>query len=220
MAGSAWIETVWRGSDGRRVRTGERLAKERRAELKSNGSKIVGYYVGWREPGTTRKSYQSFAALDDARTFRTQKERDLQTGTSVPNADRRQSFGAFAERVLRESRGIAPSTADWYTFHYDRHVKPKLGSLPIEAITTAKLREFFDGLHEKVERTEDGRLKNAGTVTAVRRVLVKVLKAAVAEGLFPKGSPMAPLRGTFRKPATKKVKPLPVETVEALADTI
>ena len=213
MASALWLEKTWTGPDGQKVRAGTGArSSDRIARLKVEGYKAGGpYYVVWREPGTTRKSYESFRSLDYARTFLSTKATELQTGTSVPKADRRQLFGDFGDRVLRESRNIAPSTADWYRDHWSRHVKPKLGTLPIEAVTTAKLREFFDKLHES------GR---TGTVTAVRRVMVKVLNQAASEGLFPKGSPMAPLRGSFRKPSRKTVEPLPIEIVEAFADAI
>jgi integrase len=211
MASAVWLEKTWTASDGRKVRAGTGVrSRERIDRLKADGFKSgAPYYIVWREPGTTRKSYQSFKSLDDARAFKTQKERDLQTGTSVPKADRKQVLGAFADRVLAESYDLAPSTADWYRDHFERHVRPKLGHLPLEDITPARLREFFAKLVES---------SGNGTVTAVRRVLVKVLNVAVAEGIYAKGSPMRGIRTP--KPSRREVKPLSVETVEALAVAI
>jgi len=211
MASSVWLERTWTAPDGRKVRAGTGARSSNRINrLKADGFKAgAPYYVVWREPGTTRKTYESFKSLDDARAFKTQKERDLQTGTSVPKADRKQVLGAFADRVLAESYDLAPSTADWYRDHFERHVRPKLGHLPLEDITPARLRAFFAALIET---------SGNGTVTAVRRVLVKVLNVAVSEGIFPKGSPMRGIKTP--RPSRKEVKPLPVETIEALADTI
>ncbi len=214
MAGSAvWIEKTWVGPEGQTARTGEKetaRSKARFDELRAAGFKVKKggpWYVVWREPGTTRKTYETFSTFDEARDFRSDTEKALRVGNYVPKADREIALGAYIETVLENSRKLRPSTLGWYRYHYEHYVKgTRLAQRPIGGISSDVLNGWFK---------EQG-FKN-GTEQAVRRLLTKALNSAVKKGILG-ASPLRDIE--FARPTRREVEPLPIEVIESLADAI
>jgi len=166
------------------------------------------YLVGWREPGTGRRFHKSFHRDVDARRFKREVESKLDQGDYVSVADRKQPLGEFIESMLASSHNIAPSTRAWYRQHYEGYVPDSLRRRPVGQITRAELQAFFNDLIDT---------KGNGTVNAVRQVLTKAFNSMVEDGQLTR----SPIRGVeVPKRERKEIEPVPLETIEALADAI
>jgi integrase len=176
MAGKAWIEQEWtRGKDKRRTGTTDR-SRTSKADLKADGWKVTGYYVGMRE-ADGKKKYKAFSNLESARTYKTDLDKELQDGRYVSKAVREEKLGDYIERMLEASHDIDRSTLKTNWNHYDNHLKgTRLANTPIGNVTTPVLQGFFNQMVAN---------KGNGTIYHVRGLLSKALSQAVAEGILP-----------------------------------
>src|SRR6266511_2789987 len=205
--GHAWIEKEFRReTDGavRRLGTSKRSKTDPKT-LASEGCRVGGYYVGWRE-GDGKKRYQRFSTFEAARAFKTDVDHQFQEGTYVPKADRTQRLDTYVDQMLVSSHDIAPSTLSGYRSTFELHIRGPLGRRPVGEISTPELQAY-------VNRLVAAGAGN-GTLTAVRQLLAKVFNQAWHDGILSK----VPTR-TLRLPKERRQK-LSREVLQGWADAM
>jgi integrase len=203
----AWIVKQWEDGEGARVRTPEKPAPEKLAELKAGGYEVAKYLVGYREP-SGKRVHKSFRRLDDARQFRAEIERQLDNDQYTPKAERKVTLGAYIETMLVSDHGIAESTRMWYR-EASARVNARLGHRSIGDLSRPELQAFVNGLVS--EGVGNGRLDS------IRQLLVRTFTHAVNDGVLSR-SPMQ--RVIFPKVERREVQPLDPSTVRDIADAI
>jgi len=205
MAG-AWIEREW-AKDGAKRRTGmSKRSQASESDLKAQGYRVVGYYVGHREPGSTKKVYERRSTFELARERKTEIDRQLQSGDYTPKAVRNETVDSFVGQMLASSHDLAGSTRAGYRSTYDLHIRRALGHRPIGSIRAPELQALVDKL------VENG-IGN-GTLTAIRQLMAKVFNEAFHEGAIPR-----PLTQRLRLPKSRRTK-LSKETLQGWADAM
>jgi integrase len=96
----------------------------------------------------------------------------------------KQSLGEFlVGEWLPARRGqLRPTTFEAYRINVECHVVPRLGSVPISGLTTARLNEFYGELREGGRRDGSGKGLSEQTVRNVHAILRKALADAAKEG--------------------------------------
>jgi integrase len=204
---AAWVEVEWRSPDNRVRRVGRTSrSKTDTQALRSEGWRATAYYVGHREPGSSKKVYKRFSRFEDARAYRTQVDGQLQRGDYVPRKIRDEAVGSFVERMFASAHNIAPSTLAGYKNTWENHVRAKLGNRRIGEVSARELQEFVD----KLVASGVGN----GTLTAVRQLLAKIFNQGVDEGVVSR----SPTR-SLRLPKKRRTK-LSRETLQGWADAM
>jgi integrase len=170
------------------------------------------YLVGFREPGTGKRVHESFHRLEQARDRKREIEIMLDQGTYAPKSQRKTPLSEAIRSMIESGHDLEPSTIDWYR-RSSALVIERLGHRPIGDVTRGELQAFVDRLVN--EGVGKGRLES------IQRLLVKVFKKAVAEGVLPR-SPMGSGldRVVFPKRRSQEAAPIEPDEVEALADAI
>jgi integrase len=165
------------------------------------------YLVGWREPSTGKRIHESFHRLSDARSRKTEVERQLDRDEYVVVADRRRPLATYIKEMLKteESLGkLKGSTLYLYRNTAKNHVDGAIGKRPIGEIKTLELERYFAGLEAP-----------QSIKAIVYRLLSKAFEHAVARDVLVKN----PLR-LISKPVEVREEIIPPtpEQVLALAD--
>jgi integrase len=125
--------------------------------IKRGNSWAVVIEVG-RDPRTgkrVRKWHSGFRTKRDAERARTELLSRLDHGTYV-SPDRRTVGGYLEEDWLPAVKArLTPSTWDSYARNVRLHIAPELGPIPLQALTAARLNEFYALLSSNGRR--DGR---------------------------------------------------------------
>lgn len=122
-----------------------------------------------------RRPYGSgFATKEEAEDALSIAMNDVNSGTWTN--DQRQTLAAYLDRwLLRKSKGLKATTADTYSTHIEKYLKPELGRY--------KLRELRpEHIYAMMDVVAVGR--SAATVHRVRATLRTALSAAVKERLL------------------------------------
>ena len=135
------------------------------------------FRVRWRGPDNRQQS-RSFAAKADANAFRRQVERELDDGIAISSADRRLTVGEYVTRDngWLDSRAWRGSTRDQFDSHWRVHLEPRWGRVVLGAVRPTDVQGWVNGL----ERSGLA----AGTVEALYRRLVGIMRSAHADGLI------------------------------------
>lgn len=204
---SAWIETEYTNDEGRKRRVGRTSrAKTDTTALRAEGWRPTAYYVGLREPGSSKKLYKKHGTYENARAYKTEVDRSLAVGDYTPRKLRDETVEAFVERMFASAHNIAPSTLAGYRLTWKNHVQEKLGHRRIGQVSARELQEFID-------RLVASGIGN-GTLAAVRQLLAKVFNQAVVEGVVSR----APT-SSLRVPKERRTK-LSRETLQGWADAM
>lgn len=155
--------------------------------IKRGKSWSVVVEVG-RDPDTgrrVRKWHSGFRTKREAERARTEILGRLDRGTYV-EPDRR-TLGAYLDQDwLPAMRArVRASTWDSYARNVRLHINPGLGALALQALTPAKLNEFYGALLEDGRRNGEGGL-SPKTVRYVHGILRKALGDAVRWTLVPR----------------------------------
>jgi integrase len=149
----------------------------------------------------------TFATKADALAFLSVTEADLKRGEWVDPRAGRITFQEYAEqwRTIQIHR---PGTASQVETNLRRHVYPRLGSRPLAAIRPSEVQSAVKAMSADL---------SPATVGLIYTWVSTIFKAAVKD----RAIAASPCDGV-RLPEVHKTRitPLPVETVEALAETI
>ncbi len=132
------------------------------------------YLVPWREPGTKRQCWKSFATKHEAEAFRDRVRTDIRSGAYVPL--RPIPFKDFAEDWLaRRKPTVRPNTAALYEWALTNYLTPAFGLMPVQNLTA-----------ERIERWQADLLSQGSpgprSVEICRTVLGTMLKDARRKG--------------------------------------
>jgi integrase len=102
----------------------------------------VGWRVRWREADRNRA--RTFDRKADAARFETEVRRRQQTGDLPPLEGGRETLAAFAEKWWKTYAvpNLAPKTKQIYAELWDRHVAPRLGTIPLRELTPELIASF------------------------------------------------------------------------------
>ncbi len=146
--------------------------------IKRGNSWAVVIEVG-RDPRTgkrVRKWHSGFRTKRDAERARTELLSRLDHGTYV-SPDRRTVGGYLEEDWLPAVKArLTPSTWDSYARNIRLHITPELGPIPLQALTAARLNEFYALLSSNGRR--DGR---GGLAPKTVRYLHGIIHKALAD---------------------------------------
>lgn len=123
------------------------------------------------------------------------------------------TFEEYAERWIntrRNSRGEAlrPLTRDKYRSSLRTHIYPTFGPIPLDAITRAHVRQWYDEL-------QAGPAAKAQAYTTLRTIL----NTAVDEDELLERNP-ARIRGGGARPSKKHVRPASLDELETMVETM
>ena len=105
-------------------------------------SGAVVWRVRWREADRNRA--RTFDRKADAARFETEVRRRQQTGDLPPLEGGRETLAAFAEKWWKTYAvpNLAPKTKRIYAELWDRHVAPRLGTIPLRELTPELIASF------------------------------------------------------------------------------
>lgn len=164
----------------------------------------TGYVVRWREG--TRNRQRSFDRRTDALRWDGEVRRRKQLGTLAALDAGVVTLAEYVAETWAPTYAplLAERTREVYAWAFDRHVAPRLGHLPLHALTPPVLARW------QASELDAGH----ATLLKARGVLSAVLQTAVEAGLIATN----PVR-SVRAPKTKlraEVRPLAPASVEAL----
>ena len=102
----------------------------------------------------------------------------MESGTYVP--PNKLTLGQWLDTWAEQYIGnVKDSTSAAYKASIRTHIKPKLGAVRLDALTTHMIQTFYNGL---LESAEDRRAVSAKTVKNIHGILHKALRQDVANG--------------------------------------
>jgi integrase len=153
------------------------------------------FQARYRHPHTKDTVSRTFPRRSDARDWLNAQRADLARGTWLDPRSSRMTLGEYAERWLAAHQ-VRPRTRIGYRTDLDVHILPTLGSLPLEAVTSERVRGWV------ADRQATGR---RGAAAKAYRTLSTIMNAAVADGILAR-SPCN-VSGAARPPE-REVRPL------------
>lgn len=161
------------------------------------------YLARWYEPGGRAVSKGGFATRQEALAYgRLQEARKIQ-GDYVPMELRRIPLSEYGRMVLSTSN-VTDDTRRQYLSRWEKHIVPHIGNMPIGAVNPMVVRGILE------EAPSDA------IAWLVKKLLGKVLRQAVMDGLLPRD----PTVGITVSYAPKPFHIPTAEEVEAIADAI
>lgn len=165
------------------------------------------------------KGPHTYTHHDDAIAFLSKTRRDIERGTwrppgqdtdTTPQALRLASYARtwVAERRTKKGEPLRDRTRALYTSQLERHILPHLGEQPLDKLTTAMLRAWYNDL--------DGIGDRARSQTYA--LLRSILNTAVAEQLI--GSNPCIIQGAGVTDRERDIVVLTVAELEALAEAM
>lgn len=102
----------------------------------------------------------------------------MESGTYVP--PNKLTLGQWLDIWTEEYLGnVKESTAAAYKASIRTHIKPRMGAVRLDALTTHMIQTFYNGL---LESTEDRKAVSPKTVKNIHGILHKALRQAIANG--------------------------------------
>lgn len=95
--------------------------------------------------GVRRSAPVTFTTLTDARAWLDDQGRAARSGTWRDPNSGRETFGVYAQRWITE-RDLKPRTRGDYQRIVDKHLIPRFGTTPMQAITPTMVRSWYAGL--------------------------------------------------------------------------
>jgi integrase len=163
----------------------------------------TSYKVCWWDLGGRQRS-RTFRRHDHASRYKRDIEHQKDAGTyRNPNLGKI-TVAKFYEHYMKTSPPDAESTRSLYDMHYRRYVGPLLGTAPINSLTMPGVKAFLGDLREA----------GAGdpTVSAVHRLVRRLLSVAVEEGRIPSN----PAKG-IKRPAQERTEMNFLEPIQVAA---
>lgn len=166
------------------------------------------WQAGYLAPdGLRRRAPNTFLSKTDADRWLITVQAELISGRWRDPAEGRQLFDAYATTWIDERPGLRPRTVDLYRWVHAKYLRPKLGALPLAAITPGRVRSW---------RTE---LLTAGVSPSMcakaYRLLRAVLNTAVDDEILER-NPCRIRGASDERPAERPV--LLLEQVVALTE--
>lgn len=172
--------------------------------------------------GLTYTAPVTFPTRSDAQAFLATAQADIvrnvwksPTSHDAP----REHVAVYGERWLREHASLKPSTRKTYTSDFTLHIKPHLGDVRIDQLTTQMIRSWRADLVEKVAAANAAKTfkgnatKQDGRSTAARayRLLRAMLNTAVEDDLIPFNPCRIRKGGSYESPERPTLTPREVE---------
>jgi integrase len=145
----------------------------------------------WERPGQQRK--RTFSRFEDARRFKTQTERQLDTGDYINPSRGRITLGEWYVEYMATAQ-LAPKTRDLYETEARLYVLPALGDHVLSSITRANVEDLFADMR--------ARGKGDATIAVTHRLLGCLMSKAVRDeriGRNPAAS-VSVAKGSKREP--------------------
>ena len=169
--------------------------------------------VRYRTPEGRQRS-KTFVRKVDATHFMTATEHSKLIGSYVDASAGRITFKSYAER-WRSSQVHRPGTASQVESHLRLHMYPRIGDRPIGAIRRSEIQSLVKSL--STGEGEDRPALAPNTVQTIYAWLATIFRSAVEDRLITH-SPCQKIN--LPEVEESRVVPLPVTTVEALADAV
>jgi integrase len=176
---------------------------------KREGPRGRSYRVRTRDPLTGELLSETFSRKADAEDWLHTVEASKSARTYRDPRAGKEPFGTYLDAYLSGAVDLAPSTMALYRTMAERYVRPGLGRRPLAALRPQDVRSWIGTLAD--------RGVGAPTIAVARRLVVRVLRQAVDDGIIP-SNPAArssPPRSRRKQPGT-----LSVGDVHAIADAI
>jgi integrase len=138
----------------------------------------------------------------------------LQESTGKPRKKRSPKLGDYALEVIAHDTNIGQGSRDAYAATIRNHVVDSVIDVPITDVEPAMVRRFYSGLRP----TKNYAAAGNGMRSSVIRVLSKVFKQAVNDGIIP-SSPLS--RSGVKRPSKRRSVPIQamsIDDIEELAD--
>ncbi|WP_446428358.1 tyrosine-type recombinase/integrase [Leucobacter sp. 1207-22] len=104
--------------------------------------------VTWEDAMEQKTKARLFATKSEADAYRAELEDDIRMGRYIDPADKERPFSEVAELWYESKRRIKGSTRGRYRRELDNYVIPKVGELPIGAITRVKIDKWVTQLEK------------------------------------------------------------------------
>lgn len=168
------------------------------------------YRTRWLGPDGLRVTgEQTFLTIADARAFLATVETDLLRQTYRAPRTSTVTFGDYGARWVQMRPGLKDSTRHQYGIDFRRHLEPYLGSLRLDAIQPAAVREWHAELSgslrsqlAKPSGSVAGRRDGSATVARTYRLLRSIMQTAVDDELLPRNP--CRLRGAGNPRSTER----------------
>ena len=115
---------------------------------------------------------------------------------------------------------VRPSSHQTYKGYIDNHIKPNIGNIPLEKLTTMDLQKFYrklltKGRVERIESKEQPQGLSAKTVRNINQVISSAMDLAVAQKIIPANPTNA---CELPKVEHQEMQTIPAEQLQAFLD--
>ena len=115
---------------------------------------------------------------------------------------------------------VRPSSHQTYKGYIDNHIKPNIGNIPLEKLTTMDLQKFYrnlltKGRVERIESKEQPKGLSAKTVRNINQVISSAMDLAVAQKIIPANPTNA---CELPKVEHQEMQTIPAEQLQAFLD--
>ena len=173
------------------------MAKKKRANgegslRKRKDGRWEGRYTAGNDPTTGKPIHKSVLAKTQAEAKEKLKQAIAEAEKLDMSRAKSYTLGAWIKlwyEVYAEPR-IRPNTKAYYTNYIENHIIPRIGSVPLNKLTTIQIQRFYNNLQKsgRVQRKNFPPLKDASlsprVVRGVHTLLHNCLEQAVAERLI------------------------------------
>lgn len=151
------------------------------------------YRVRWTEPGGGQRqtARQTFRTLADARGLLATVEADILRKTYRAPRRVEDTVSSYGTRWIERRPGLKDSTRLQYALDFRRHIAPRIGSVQLDELEPAAVREWHADLSYDLRRSlaptaSSGAGRRDGSSTAARayRLLRSILQTAVDDELL------------------------------------
>lgn len=198
--------------DEQQPTAGTKPRKARRSRRRDFGCVIAvgtatepSFVIRWWDHGK-RRQQSGFKTRKEAQEALAKARLELADGTAAAKQKAETTLETVATKWLALHSAQLRSHDD-NEERWEKHVKPRLGHLPLAAITAERLLEFRSGL---LALAGDDKLAPA-TINRVLALLRSILKFAAAHGYINASPTDRMSRGTYMLPLEKKKIPPPIE---------
>jgi len=144
-----------------------------------------------RDPGTGKQIQRSFTGKTQKEVREKMQAAAVEVNQGTYTAPQRMTVGQWLDTWLEDyaKLSIRPSSHKTYQGFIENHIKPAIGNIPLEKLTSLRLQKLYQDLRTSgrvIQNNAQCSGLSPKTVRSIHMVLHSALKQAVKEGLIKK----------------------------------
>ena len=181
-----------------------------------------GRFTAGHDPATGKQIVKNVLGKTQAEVKEKLKKALIETGQVDFTKSGKYTVGTWMDEWFENVAKIKvrPSSHQTYKGYIDNHIKPNIGNIPLEKLTTMDLQKFYrkllnKGRVERIESKEQPKGLSAKTVRNINQVISSAMDLAVAQKIIPANPTNA---CELPKVEHQEMQTIPAEQLQAFLD--